>query len=34
LARRLVALPADTFRDASITARQARHLEKWIDSIA
>ena len=28
------ALLANTFRDATIMARQARYLEKWIDSIA
>jgi TetR/AcrR family transcriptional regulator, transcriptional repressor for nem operon len=26
------ALLANTFRDAGIMAREARHLEKWIDS--
>jgi len=28
------ALLANTFRDATIMSRQARHLEKWIDSLA
>jgi hypothetical protein len=28
------ALLANTFRDADIMARQARYLEKWIDSFA